>query len=163
MRYRYGLLTGFVLIAGTLSIILSRHAPDPVSITFLRYEKTGDNWRAVMELCNSTFQPISYNGSSRDSTTTQYIWDSPQIDYTRRAGARPTTLRPKQKVVFEVLVLTTKDDWRVGLDYQFIVPKWAQRFPPWLRRTTDRCRIIRSGEGRAWSPMVTRPSVESAR
>jgi hypothetical protein len=124
-----------------------------VTIAFLGYEKSGDDWTAIMEIRNQTSRPIHYSPA--------YNWDSPQIDYQRRAGSAPVRLPAKSIGEFRVLVMTTDYDWRVGIDYEIGLPSWANHLPMWLIERARRVGLLQlGGEKRAWSPQIQKPTLD---
>jgi hypothetical protein len=159
VRVRYKVILASMLIAAAATLAW-RFIPEggPVTVTFLRYERSGSDWHAYMELCNNTSRPVSYRSSG--TTSTHYVWDSPQIDYAWWLGSREATLPPKSNAVFRVLVLTTEHEWRVGVDYVIGPPRWAARMPARLLDRAHRFGIIKWGASRAWSPRVKKPELD---
>lgn len=127
----------------------------PVAIRFLRYERVGNDCYAYMEIRNNSSRPITY--LSNGSTSTHYVWDSPQIDYEHRLGSGDRTLTPRSNSVFRVLLLTTECDWRVGIDYQIGPPPWSARLPSAILERAHRAGFVKTGRQRAWSPKIKPP------
>jgi len=127
----------------------------PVALNFIRYERSGSDWHAYVEIRNNTSRPVSYR--SDGITSTHYVWDSPQIDWALRVGSPLVTLPPNSNAVFRVLVMTTDDDWRVGIDCVIGPPRWSKHLPAWLVERLQRVGLVKYGEQRTWSQPIKRP------
>ena len=157
-RRTKSILLGLAAVVGAL-----RLAPEggPVTVAFVRYERAANNWHAYMQICNNTSRPVFYRSAS--TTSTHYVWESPQIDYAWRLESPKITLPPRSKALFRVLVMTADNDWRVGVDYEIPPPTWSAGLPRWLLDRANRLGIIKWGERRAWSPQVRRVSQSEIR
>jgi hypothetical protein len=157
IRYKAALALILSLIAGFVAWHLIPKG-SPVTVAFVRYQKAGSDWLAYMEVRNNTSRPVSYH--SAGFTSTEYVWESPQIDWALRLGSPLLTLPPRTNVPFRVLVMTTDADWRVGIDYVLGSPSWMTRLPPWLQVRAQRVAMFRESQQRAWSPRITRPTLD---
>lgn len=156
MRARHKITVLSLLIAAAI-VSAWRFLPDgdPVTVGFVRYERSGTDWYAYMEIHNNSSRPIAYHSSG--ITSTHYVWDSPQIEHEGLRVAEVATMPAKSNAMFRVLVMTTEHDWRVGVDYDIPLPAWSLRLPMGMLDRASRLGIIDSGTCRAWSPRIKKP------
>ncbi len=95
------IVLGSFCVAIVAIVLWSPLSHDPVSIEFVRYEKSGNEWWAYMRIYNESSRPITYQSSGPAGV--QYVWDSPQIDYTRRIGSRVKTCLRETATFFKFI------------------------------------------------------------
>src|SRR5882672_3543797 len=134
MRYDRKVIWTLILLAiGGVLIWFFAPRAGPVTVIFLGYENYGSDYYATVELRNNTTSAIRYRSEGRNLTG--YFWQSGDIDYAWcRNAFSYTNLPPASARVFRVGLLTPDDDWRTGIEYEFVPPKIVACLPAFLVR-----------------------------